>query len=97
MIVALFVLMGFGWSMSGQCCHEDAQSMSVQVQVAGTEHSPAADDGCQCVCHQVFSQPFTEPVKAAGLAMLSGQSLVLVDEVPPDAVPLGIEYPPQVG
>ena len=97
MLVALFVLTSYGWSLSGQCCADEGRVAALQVTVAGAEQSPAADDGCQCVCHQILSQPFTEPVKAVGLAMRSERAPAVVDEVPPDAMPLGIEYPPQLG
>jgi len=96
MLVALFVVAGYGWSLSGQCCLGERGLPAAQIEGAHSEEAPAQDDGCQCVCHQIVFHGAAEIVKVAGLVLVSEDSQVVTDEVAPDAVPLGIEYPPQV-
>jgi hypothetical protein len=55
------------------------------------------DSCCQCMCHQVFSPFGTEAVRVGEAALFVKERFAHVNEFPPDALPLGIEYPPQLG
>jgi len=96
MLIALFVAASYGWNLSGQCCLGEQGLQTAQIEGTHSEGSPAQDDGCQCVCHQIVIPGAVEIVKVAGLVLVSEDSQAVTDEVAPDAVPLGIEYPPQV-
>ncbi len=96
MFVALLVAAGYGWSLSGQCCLGERGAQTAQIEGAYSDESPAQDDGCQCVCHQIVFHGAVEIVKVAGLVRLSEDAPAVADEVAPDALPLGIEHPPQV-
>jgi hypothetical protein len=90
-LVSLLVFSGYASEFFCDCHHEHGQEM--------TEHgqpSPANGDGCQCVCHQAVSDVLIAPPQTEA-AVCTVQAVIRhADEFPPDAVPLGIEHPPQI-
>ena len=91
-IVSLFVLTGYGLEVFGECCsHREGQG-----QAEHHEKAPGQGDDCQCLCHQIISPIATEPLAVAVAVFTLGNLVAHADEFPPDAVPLGIEHPPQI-
>ena len=93
-IVSLFVLTGYAHGVFGDCCAEEKQTQCAKT-VPG-EKEPGKSHDCQCLCHQVISHLTAEPVRAAAGALVPMTLKMHPDEFPPDAVPLGIDYPPQL-
>ena len=99
-IVSLWVLSGYGIVLLGDCCdhHEHAQvqhETGAGSPAQGDQDSGDGDD-CQCVCHIVTTALMLEPVWAADAAFVETDLLVPRDDSPPDAMPRGIDYPPQL-
>ena len=95
-IVSLFVLTGYGFDLFGDCCAREKQ---VQAQSGKTEpdkKAPGKADDCQCICHQIISHSSEEPVRVVAVLIVTAEFVAHPDEFPPDAVPLGIDYPPQL-
>ena len=90
-IVSLFVLTGYAQDVFGECCAHDKQE---QTQHGKT--TPGKADDCQCLCHQIISHWNVEPVRVAAAVLVTAEFVAHPDEFPPDAVPLGIDYPPQL-
>ena len=91
-IVSLFVLTGYGLEVFGECCsHREPQG-----QAEHHEKAPGNGDNCQCLCHQTISPISTAPLVVAAAVFTLGNLVAHADEFPPDAVPLGIEHPPQI-
>jgi len=90
-LVSLLVLTGYASEMFCDCDDEHRHEM--------TEHGesvPAEGDDCQCICHQSVSNLSGASVQA-GAVLCAVQSAVRhADEFPPDAVPRGIDHPPQL-
>ena len=95
-IVSLFVLTGYAWDVLDYCCeHEN------QVQVDHAKHhsgkkAPEQKNDCKCICHQVFSGSEVESVRVAPRVQTPMDFIGHAEEFPPDAVPPGIDYPPQL-
>ena len=90
-IVSLFVLTGYARDVFGECRAHHAE--------ARTEHggkTSGKPDDCQCLCHQIISPLTPEPVGAVAAVQLPETFLAHPDEFPPDAVPRGIDVPPQL-
>lgn len=94
-IVSLFVLTGYGCELFGECCSHEP-STQIEQGHTGPAKDSEKDHGCQCVCHQAVTPLAFEPVGLTDTLPLANDLLVLPNEIPPDAVPLGIEYPPQL-
>ena len=87
-IVSLLVLAGYAHAVADKCC--DAQQ---------AEHSPSApgeDDGCQCLCHKVFSNVSPMPARLPVLVLVLQTVRLHAAEFPPDAEPQSIDHPPQL-
>ena len=97
-IVSVFVLAGFGVDLFGDCCGRHEQEQAEHGGCAPDDHGQAPDKGagCQCICHVVLTPLTAETVWAADVAFVPTGFLTHTDEFPPDAVPLGIEHPPQI-
>lgn len=95
-IVSLFVLTGYSLQAFADCCtHEERQAQHAQ---SGTQKkAPSESNHCQCLCHQVISHVTSEPLRIAATALLEQGLMAQRDEFPPDALPVGIDYPPQLG
>ena len=90
-IVSVFVLTGYAHAVMSRCCANEKQE-----QVGHGKSAPAADDGCQCLCHKIFSNVSATPVRLPILVLVLQEVRLTADEFPPDAVPRGIDYPPQL-
>jgi hypothetical protein len=93
-IVSLFVLTGYAFDVLDYDCHGEQQEQTTQSHSG--KDAPADKDGCQCLCHQIFTIQMTAPVCVPCDAPRNLDYLALRDEIPPDAVPLGIDHPPQI-
>lgn len=96
LIVSLFVLTGYVHGILGDCCGHDKQRQTQSTKTAPGKKAPQKSDNCQCLCHQVISHGNFEPVRAVAGALVAMAVRMLLDEIPPDAVPVGIDYPPQL-
>jgi hypothetical protein len=95
-IISLLVLTGYGFDLFGDCCSHPPQSQEEHGNSAPDHQTPGSDEGCQCICHQIATPVAIDPVRVA-VAWLGGSDFIVApNEIPPDAVPLGIEYPPQL-
>ena len=91
-IVSLLVLTGYGLDALGDCCaHHEPQGSAEHG-----ENAPGTGDDCQCLCHQAISPFAVESVRLADRVFMPATFLALAEEFPPDAVPLGIDHPPQL-
>ena len=95
-IVSLFVLTGYGFDLFGDCCAWEKQVQTQSGKTAPDEKAPGKSDDCQCVCHQIISHSGVEPVRVAAVLIVTVEFVAHPDEFPPDTVPLGIDYPPQL-
>ncbi len=97
-IVSLFVLTGFGVDVFGECCGSHGPAETEHSGCAPDDHDQAPDkgDGCQCICHVVLTTLTAGTLWAADAAFVPTGFLSHTDEFPPDAVPLGIDHPPQI-
>ncbi|MEP6672685.1 MAG: hypothetical protein ABJF10_26210 [Chthoniobacter sp.] len=90
-IVSLLVLTGYAHAVTDTCCaHEQQQEQTGNGNAAST-----SDDGCQCLCHQIFSNVSAAPVRLPALGLVL-PAVRMPGEFPPDTVPQGIDYPPQL-
>lgn len=87
--------MGYGADLLGDCCSHREQTQVEHGKAAPHKQAPSKEDGCQCVCHQLATPMTVEPVRVSGLPV-EADAFVSSNEVPPDAEPIGIEYPPQL-
>ena len=99
-IVSLWVLSGYGIALLGDCCdhHRDAQGQQeVENENSAPDDQHDGDgDGCQCICHTVTTVLTLEPVWATDAAFVETDFVAPRDDTPPDAMPRGIDYPPQL-
>jgi hypothetical protein len=95
-LLSLFVLTAYGSEVLDDCCHE-AQQERAQKGEHGHGGAPASGaDGCQCSCHTGFAAPVVVGLGAPAVERAATERFVIRDEIPPETVPLGIEYPPQL-
>jgi hypothetical protein len=90
-LVSLLVLSGYASELFCNCHDEHRQEM--------TEHGksgPAKGDDCKCICHQAVSNVSSAPMQTGAMHCTVQAVVRHVDEFPPDAVPLGIDHPPQL-
>ena len=95
-VVSLFVLTGFAYDIFDDCCGPAQEEQKDHGQTSPGEKAPGQSDGCQCVCHQIISHSGAEPVRVAAAEFVPAGYVLHADEFPPDAEPLGIDYPPQL-
>jgi hypothetical protein len=90
-LVSLFVLTGY--ANEAFCdCHERHPA----EQTGHGDSFPPDGGDCQCICHQVFSNVSGAPVQTGSFAGEVQAVVPQADEFPPDAVPPGIDHPPQL-
>jgi hypothetical protein len=63
---------------------------------AGGEEAPQHHHSSHCLCQEIFFSNAAEPVRVAAAALVSIEEPARLDEVPPETVPVGIDYPPQL-
>jgi hypothetical protein len=90
-IVSLVLLTGYADDLVRDCCAH-AEHEQTDHGAAGSADS----DDCQCVCHQVISLCTVEPVCVVAVSVKPSGFLRHADEFPPEALPLGIDHPPQL-
>lgn len=95
-IVSLFVLTGYGVDLFGGCCSHQEQAQVERGKAAPKNPSPENSNGCQCLCHQITIPLTPEPVRLVHAVFVETDFAAQRDEFPPDAVPLSIDYPPQL-
>lgn len=95
-IVSLFVLTGYGSDLFGDCGAHHGHDPAEHHEPAPQDETPGGGDGCQCICHMPATPLTPDPVAVAAAVFVETDFAALRDEFPPDAVPLGIEYPPQL-
>src|SRR5215210_6664902 len=94
-LIATLVLTGYSEVLRGSCSHEPIAAASAAGQLAHSDSDFDRGDAhaCYCICHQSLTidtsaAPF-EPVLLTVLSSVWERA-----GNPPDAVPLGIGYPP---
>ena len=95
-IVSLFVLAGYGFDLLGDCCEQPKQVQVESGKAAPSKQAPTQGNDCKCICHQIVSPLTTEPLRVSDGVFVIADLVAHADEFPPDAVPIGIEYPPQL-
>lgn len=91
-ISILSVLLLTGYASEIFCdCHDGHQ----QEMTEHGKSTPTTGDDCQCSCHQMVSDVSAAPVQLEAVLCVALETVRHADQFPPDAVPLGIEYPPQ--
>ncbi len=95
-IVSLCVATGYAHEILDACCEGQRQEQAAQGRTPADKNAPAQDDGCQCLCHQFFTAQAVLPLSAAPAIYGPADFVAQRDEFPPEAVPLGIDYPPQL-
>jgi hypothetical protein len=95
-LVSLFVATAYGYDVLEDQCDEVRQEQSPQGPSDHDGVPAEGADGCQCLCHATFSAPLVELVSAPATEPAATERFVIRDEIPPETVPLGIEYPPQL-
>ena len=95
-IVSVFVLTACAVDVLGDCCARDESAQAEHCDCTPGEQAPDSGDDCQCFCHVVLPPVMTGPVWVADAVFVLTDFVVQTDEFPPDAVPLGIDHPPQI-
>ena len=95
-IVSLFVLTGYAHDVLDSCCEGQRQEQAAQGKTSSDKNSPAQNDGCQCLCHQFFTAHAAPSLSMSPAILTPAAFIAHGDEFPPDAVPVGIEVPPQL-
>lgn len=86
--------MAYAIDLAADHCQETRQEQLQQV-ADGQDSAPAGEGHeCDCVCHMVVSTVAVERVIGPVVGVV--ERLVIRDEFPPDSVPAGIDYPPQL-
>jgi hypothetical protein len=94
-IVSLFVVTGYGWDVLDYGCDDQVQMDHAKGQPGKKAPEPQKDGG-KCICHQVFTGPEAHCLTVVPRVFAPTEYVGHTDEFPPDAVPLGIDYPPQL-
>jgi len=88
-------MMGYASDAFDYCCQQEQVQLSFGDAAPG--HSgPGESHDCQCLCHQLFSSHPTDGLRIGMGILEAADQLQVADEFPPDAMPLGIDYPPQL-
>lgn len=95
-LVSLLLLLGYGFGVFDNCCERTRHVRVVHGKVAPVHQNSDHGNYCQCICHQAVPPLSAEPMRLAeGLSSLT-EWAGSADEFPPEPVPVGIEYPPQL-
>ena len=90
-ILSLLILTGYASGIFCDC-HDGPQ----QEMTGHGKSAPATGDDCQCLCHQMVSDVSGLPVQLGAVLCVVLETVQHADQFPPDAVPLGIDHPPQI-
>jgi len=94
--VCLLVLTGYTVQLFDDCCESRASAKVEQVKASKEQKQPDESHHCECLCHQIFTASGSTSVTVTRADLVAVELLVCVNEFPPDALPLGIDYPPQL-
>ena len=94
--MSCLLLAGYGFDLLGECCEQVKQTQVEGGKLTPTNQNSAEGQDCQCVCHHAVPPISMSPSDLVFGAFVVGEAFPLLDEIPPDAVPFGIEYPPQL-
>jgi hypothetical protein len=89
--VSLLVLTGYSSRYFCDCCADHRAELTEQGGPA-----PSSHDGCDCFCHQIFSDASGVPAGADTAHRVVHAAAAIPDEFPPDAMPSSIDHPPQL-
>ena len=95
-IVSLLVVTGYGFDLFDDCCAQQEQAQVEHGKAAPKNQKPGNGNGCQCICHQITTPLSPSPIQLVHAVFVPADFVAHPDEFPPDAVPLGIDYPPQL-
>ena len=95
-IVSVLVITGYAFDVLDYDCHGENQEQTTHGKAPSGKDAPAEKGNCQCLCHQIFTIQMSAPACIPCDAPRNADYSVQRDEFPPDAVPLGIEHPPQI-
>ena len=95
-IVSLFVLTGYSCDVLDYGCEWQKQEKTAQGKPSSGKNAPAKNDDSQCLCHQIYIAHVAQPLRVVPAILTPADFVAHADEFPPDAVPLGIDYPPQI-
>lgn len=96
-LLCLFVLTGYTAQAFGMCCERNGGEQIQQVKTPLGETPSGEMHHCECFCHQAVATPANAPARIPGANFVSVETLRSADQFPPDSLPLGIDYPPQLG
>ena len=96
-IVSLFVVTGYAWDVLDYNCEDESPAQVDHAKGHSGEKAPQQQNYGKCICHQIFTGPELNPMRVAPRVETPTDCVAHADEFPPDAVPLGIDYPPQLG
>jgi hypothetical protein len=91
-IVSLVLCTGYADDLVGACCPHDHHMETDDHGSRGSGDS----DACQCICHQAISVCTVQAIRVAAVVVKASGFLPEANEFPPDAIPLGIDHPPQI-
>lgn len=95
-IISLFVFTGYAADVLDYTCDGERQEQAAKSKPLPGKTAPVGNDGCQCLCHQIFATDVVEPIRVGSANVEVSDFLLPRDEFPPDAMPRGIDYPPQL-
>ncbi len=95
-IVSAFVLTACAVDVLGDCCGWQGQEQADHCDCAPGDPMPDNGDDCQCLCHVILTPLTTGPLWVADAVFVPADFVAQKNEFPPDAVPLGIDHPPQI-
>ncbi len=96
-IVSLFVLTGYGFDVLDYNCDDTNQVQMDHAKGQPGKKAPRQqNEGGKCICHQIFTGVEVQGLSVVPRMFAPADYVGHTDEFPPDAVPLGIDYPPQL-
>lgn len=95
-IVSVLVLTGYVSDVFDYDCSAEKKEQVAQGKTPSDKDAPHEKSACQCLCHQIFSAQVAVPVRIACGNFVTENYSFPADQFPADAVPLGIEHPPQI-
>jgi hypothetical protein len=94
-LVSLLYLAGYSHGSFHHCCEEQTEQADCDDGDAG-EDGPQHHHSSHCLCQEIFFSNAAEPVRVLAAVLTSIEEPARLDERPPETVPVGIDYPPQL-
>jgi hypothetical protein len=95
-LAAVLVLLGSAAILNGACCSGADRGAGCNARDTSHSSEQKADGDCVCLCHQASAE---EQVFDSFLRFCFRQTEIAFADVagfPPDAIPFGIDHPPQL-